>query len=84
METITTNEYLEIKNLLLQQQNLLLMLIPAKASISRLQELTGKSRQALRQYVYKHFEPEVDFWIESDKIVVSKETAIQIMARGAK
>ncbi|MBV5278267.1 MAG: hypothetical protein J0647_04410 [Campylobacteraceae bacterium] len=77
-------EYLELKNLILQQQTLLKMLIPLKASVSHLANMTGKSRQAIRQYLIANFEPEVDFWIENGKIYTTKETAAQIISRGAK
>jgi hypothetical protein len=77
-------EYLELKNLILQQQTLLKMLIPLKASVSHLANMTGKSRQAIRQYLIANFEPEVDFWIENGKIYANKETAAQIISRGAK
>lgn len=77
-------EYLELKALLLQQQALLKMFIPVKASISHLSSMTGKSRQAIRQYLIANFEPEIDFWIENGKIYTTKETAAQIISRGAK
>ena len=77
-------EYLELKNLILQQQSLLKMLIPVKASVAHLANMTGKSRQAIRQYLIANFEPEVDFWIENGKIYANKETAAQIISRGAK
>ncbi len=84
MNQLATNEYLELKALLLQQQAILLMLIPAKASIARIAEITGKTRQAIRKYLLKNFEPEVDFWMENDKIIVSREAVIQIISRGVK
>ncbi|HQS67363.1 MAG TPA: hypothetical protein PLM93_09300 [Sulfuricurvum sp.] len=77
-------EYLELKALLLQQQALFKMFIPVKASIAHLANMTGKSRQAIRQYLIAHFEPEVDFWVENGKIYASKETAAQIISRGAR
>jgi hypothetical protein len=77
-------EYLELKSLILQQQALLKMFIPVKASVSHLANMTGKSRQAIRQYLIANFESEVDFWIENGKIFATKETAAQIISRGAK
>jgi hypothetical protein len=84
MNNYNSLEYLELKGLILQQNALLLMLIPPKASIAYLAETTGKSRQAIRKYLYAHFEPEVDFWLENDKIFATKETAAHIISRGAK
>jgi hypothetical protein len=77
-------EYLELKRLILQQQALLKMLIPVKASVSHLANMTGKSRQAIRQYLKANFEPDVDFWVENGKIFTTKETAAQVISRGAK
>lgn len=77
-------EYLELKSLILQQQALLKMLIPAKASVSHLANVTGKSRQAIRQYLIAHFEPKVDFWIQNKKIYTTQKTAAQIISRGVK
>lgn len=81
---MNSNEYLELKRLLLKQQTFLSLLIPQKMSISRISELSGKSRQAIRQYLLKHYEPEAEFWIEKDKIYVSKEVAVQLITKGAK
>ena len=82
--TPSSLEYLELKSLILQQQALLKMFIPVKASVAHLASMTGKSRQAIRQYLIANFEPEVDFWIENGKIFATKETAAQIISRGAK
>ncbi|NOQ32119.1 MAG: hypothetical protein GQ570_13465 [Helicobacteraceae bacterium] len=71
----------EIKSLLLEQRAMLSMLIPDKASISYLAETTNKSRQAIREYILNHYEPQVDFWKEKGKMFVSKEVAIAILRR---
>lgn len=84
MDQYNNLQYLELKGLILRQNSLLLMLIPHKVSIAYLAETTGKSRQAIRQYLNAHFEPEVDFWFENDKIFTTKETAAHIISRGAK
>lgn len=81
MESI---ELLEIKQILLKQNEFLSLLIPQKMSVSRLCEITGKSRQSIRNYIINHFEPDVEFWVENGKITVSKEAAVQILARGVK
>lgn len=83
-EYVSTAEFSEIRNLLLEQNLFLSMLIPAWMSVPRLCEITGKSRQAIRNYILNHFEPEVDFNLQNGKIFVSKNVAVQILARGVK
>jgi len=75
------NEYLEIKSYLTQLATMINMLIPTKVSVSYLAETTGKSRQAIHQYLINNFEPEKDFWREGGKTYVSKNAAISIMQR---
>lgn len=74
-------EYLELKSMLLQQQAMLNMFIPIKTSIAHLVGMTGKSRQAIRQYIIANYEPDVDFWTEHGKIYTTKDVATQIMLR---
>ena len=75
------NEYITLRNELLEIKTLLKMLVPKKASIAYLAESTGKSRQAIRNYLLKHFEPEVDYWIEGNKIYVGEHAATHILQR---
>jgi hypothetical protein len=75
------NEYLEIKSYLTQIVSVINMLIPKKVSVSYLAESTGKSRQAIHQYLMNNFEPEKDFWREGGKTYVDRETAISILQR---
>jgi len=76
------NQLLEIKNMLLQQQNFINLLLPKKVSISYIVDKTGKTRQSIREYLINNFEPEEDFWKEGAKIYMSRETAITIQLRG--
>ena len=75
------NEYLEIKSYLTQLATMINMLIPQKVSVSYLAESTGKSRQAIHQYLINNFEPEKDFWREGGKTYVSKDAAISILQK---
>jgi hypothetical protein len=80
----------EIKLMLMQQANkldeqntLLEMAIPAKVSLSYLVECTGKTRQAMREYVMNNYIPKSDFWKEGGKIFVSRNVATAVLKRGA-
>ena len=81
-EIKVVNQLLEIKQILLQQQSFINLLLPKKVSISYLVDKTGKTRQSIREYLINNFEPEEDFWKEGAKIYMSRETAIIIQLRG--
>ena len=81
-EIKVVNQLLEIKQILLQQQSFINLLLPKKVSISYLVDKTGKTRQSIRDYLINNFEPEEDFWKEGAKIYMSRETAITIQLRG--
>ena len=72
-------EYLELKNLLLEQRTILRSLFPEKVSLSFIKERTGITRQAIRMKLISNFEIEVDFWKENGKIFMSKATALQLL-----
>lgn len=66
-----------------EQYALIEIFIPKKVSLSYLVENTGKSRQALREYVINNFDYKTDFWKEGNKIFVSRNVATAILKRGA-
>lgn len=72
-------EYFEIKKLLLEQKVMIETLFPNKVSISFIKERTGLTRQGIRQKLINNFEPEVDFWQEGGKILMSKSVALQLL-----
>ena len=72
-------DYFEIKKLLLEQKAMIETLFPKKMSISFIKERTGLTRQAIRQKLINNFEPEVDFWQEGGKILMSKSVALQLL-----
>lgn len=76
---MSTSEYIEIKNLLLEQRAILKSLFPDKVALSFIKDRTGLSRQAIRMNLINNFELEVDFWKENGKIYVSKATALQLL-----
>ncbi|MDB2562861.1 hypothetical protein N9X61_04580 [Sulfurimonas sp.] len=77
-------EYLELKGMVSKQTGLLQMLVPKKATVSFLAESTGKTRQAIRQFLLKNFEPEEDFWTKGGKMYVSQDTAVTVLMRSIK
>lgn len=76
-------EYLELKNMLSQLGAMMNMLIPEKVSVSYIAESTGKSRQAVRQYLINNFKYEEDFWNKGGKTFVAREVAITLLSRAA-
>lgn len=76
---MSTSEYIEIKNLLLEQRAILKSLFPDKVALSFIKDRTGLSRQAIRMNLINNFELEVDFWKENGKIYMSKATALQLL-----
>ena len=81
---MNTNEYIELKQLLSELKNMIRILVPQTASISYLSDLTGKSRQSIRQLLINNFEPEVDYWNKGGRIFVSQRVAITILTRSSK
>lgn len=77
-------EYIEIKSMLCELTDMVKMLIPQKTTVSYLSNITGRSRQSIRQFLINNFEPEVDFWISNGKIYVSQKVAITILMRSSK
>lgn len=77
--SLRCTEYLELKNLLLEQRTILRSLFPEKVSLSFIKERTGLTRQAIRMKLISNFEIEVDFWKENGKIFMSKATALQLL-----
>ena len=71
-----------IKQELKEVKAMLRMLIPkGDVPLSEIAKKTGVSRQAVRDYVTKHFEPDRDFYKKSGKLFVSEEVAIQLLQR---
>jgi len=80
---MSSQEYLEIKNLLLEQKAMLNMLIPNNATVRTISDMTGKSRQTITKYLKENFEPETDWW-QKEKgatIYLSKTTTVALLKR---
>jgi len=72
---------LEIKNLILEQNTMLQMLIPHNVPLSQICDLTNKSRQTVRDYLINNFEPEVDFYKKNGRIIIRRNAAVAIVRR---
>ena len=72
---------LETKNELNQIKSLLSLLLPKEFTIRDLMVRTGKSRQAIIQYLERNYEPEVDYYKKNGKIYVKREVAAEIIQR---
>ena len=79
---MSQTEYCEIKSLLLENREKLEkleLLIPEKFDISFVVKKTGLTRQGIRKKLLIKFKPEVDFWMEGDKIYMSQKVALQML-----
>ena len=58
-------------------QNLILKLLsPKHYTIAKIADITGKSRQAVRDWLTKNSEPDVGFFKKDGKIIVSEKVAL--------
>lgn len=74
----------DIKNLLLEirsQISDLSLLFPKQIPLPQLSAITGKSRQTITAYVKSNFEPQVEFWQENGRIMLSQTAALKILRR---
>lgn len=78
---MSSEEFFELKNLLLEQRALLSILVPDDVPLSFICDRTGKSRQAVRDYLHYNYQEEKDFYLKKGKIYIAKETAIKILRR---
>jgi hypothetical protein len=72
--TILRQDILEIKSMMK-------LLLPKQYTVSYLSQQTGKSRQAIRGWLIRNGEPEVDYWEKGGKIYVSEETALLYISK---
>jgi hypothetical protein len=78
---MSSEEFFELKNLLLEQRALLNILIPNDVPISYISDRTGKTRQAIRDYLHCNHQENRDFYLKKGKIYIARETAIRILQR---
>ncbi len=76
------NELDDIKQELKEVKALIRMLLPkGDVPISDIARKTGVTRQAVRDYITKHFEPDKDFYKKNGKLHVSEGVAIKLLQR---
>lgn len=76
-----SREFLELKNLLLEQKAMLNMLIPKNGTVSYVCDVTGASRQVITSFLKNNFQPEVDYWLKGGKIFLSKNTTVFLLRK---
>jgi len=81
---MSDQEFLELKGLLLEQRALLNILIPDNVPLSFICERSGKTRQAVRQYLNRNYQENIDFYTKKGRIYIAKKVAIELLYRSAK
>jgi len=66
----------EMKEIKRNQEFIIKLLSPKQYTVSKIAEITGKTRQAVRDWVTKNAEPDVGFFKKDGKIIVSEEVAL--------
>lgn len=67
----------ELKEVKQTQRLILKLLSPKEYTVGRISEITGKSRQAIREWLINNAEPDLGFRQKNGKIVVSEEVALE-------
>ncbi len=65
---------------LIEIKSILKLLLPSEFSVSYVAKITGKSNQAVSQWLLRNAEPEVDFWKKGAKILISEKTALKYIS----
>jgi len=66
----------DLKEIKQNQELILKLLSPKNYSIAKIAEITGKSRQAVRDWLTSNAEPDVGFFKKDGKIIVSEKVAL--------
>ena len=66
----------EMKELKRNQEFIIKLLSPKEYTVSKIAEITGKTRQAVRDWIINNAEPDVGFFKKDGKIIVSEEVAL--------
>ena len=72
---------LETKNEINEIKSMLELLLPSEFTIRDLMVRTGKTRQAIIQYLERNFEPDVDYYKKNGKIYVTRDVAAKVISR---
>jgi predicted transcriptional regulator len=67
----------DMKEIKQDQKLILKLLSPKNYTIGKVADITGKSRQAVRDWLTNNAEPEVDFFKKDGKIFISEKVALE-------
>jgi len=70
---ITREEFIELKR---NQELIISLLKPKEWTVSRVAELSGRTPQAVRDWLVNNAEPEVGFYYKNGKLIISEEVAL--------
>jgi len=72
---------LEFKDIILEIRNTQRLLMPNEFELAYLANQVNISRQSMRDYLIRNYEPEKEYFKKGGKIMVSKETAVSILRK---
>ena len=75
-------EIAELKHEIMEIKALLKIFLPSgDVPLSEIAKKTHRTRQAVRDYITRHYEPDTDFYKKNGKIYISEEVAIELLKR---
>lgn len=66
----------DIEEMKLNQELIIKLLSPRGYTIAKLSEITGRTRQAVKDWLMNNAEPDVGFFKKNGKITVSEKVAL--------
>lgn len=67
----------DMKEIKRNQEFIIKLLSPKEYTVPIIAKITGKTRQAVRDWLTKNAEPDIGFFKKDGKIIVSEEVALQ-------
>lgn len=74
------SEIAELRKEVVEMKFMIKLLMPKNYTISYIVQVTGKTRQAVREWLLHNAEPDVDFWQKNGKIFISEKTALKYIS----
>jgi len=75
---ITREEFIELKR---NQELIISLLKPKEWTLSRVAEMSGRTTQAVRDWLLNNAEPDIDFYKKNGKIIVSEKVALDYITK---
>ena len=66
---------------IIEIKSMLKLLLPKEFTISFIAAQTGKSNQAIKTWLERNAEPEVDYYLKRGKIIVSEQVALKYISQ---